>query len=1703
MVEAKFKRYLVKALKIIGWIMASFVLLFLIISLALQFSSVQTWLISKITSHVSDKVETPFTIDRVAIRFPKTVGLKGIYVEDTQGDTLLYAGSIFVDVGMLGLLNNKVNVNSVELSGIVANMTRQKPDTVYNYQFLIDAFASPPQNDTIVKSEPAEDDQENESSGAASWEIIIKNVEFNEISYRLADHFSGLDLSVVFDEFTTNLSNAKVLEEKYHLGKTLLIRPEIELIMSEASFPSVPDTMPSEIPVLDLALDQLTTNDIKFTYTSYEGTTMDIGAKYLFISPENVQIHNNLYEVDELESDQLYANFLFPETPADTTQTKPENDTASSAEENEPFVFDFSEIMDYTVRLNKLELSNSSFSMKQGDPEPSAHFDPGNISLNNIKVQLSDITVSPNELLVDVEQLAMVFSDDFQLQDFEGTINMGNNSLINIEKLTTSQSRVAFRFESTDKLLYFASNEIDNLQLDLTIDEILVQKDLAWLVPAINEYYFSWPGTQGISLKGNLSGLVSDLTIDNLTAEAPGFMKALINGQFVNLTNPDSLWIDMPKLRIEAIPGPFFANMPDSLAPTGIKLPELITLQATAKGSRQDLNLTSELLSSYGNAYLVAELKSTEENPETFTIDFSTEEFDLGKLLDQQETLPQPIGFQLTANGMGLEPESMNLEAQVAIKDLLYNYYAYQPLQFDLQLVDSTASVESHYHDEFLSFDLESSFSAFKEIPELLAKIDLNYARLQKLGFSEKDLLAKVSLKSQLVFNVDDFFSGDLIISDAAFARNGDIYEIPELTVNSVAEEASYGITLTSPFLSADYQGNISPATLSGELIHHFSGYFEMPGFSPDSISSDTLKQFDFHLTLLPHDVITQILMNQITEYDTLNLDATYNNLSNEFNLAVEWPGLEYGSMDLKDLSATVSSNSHLMQYQVGMQSFSMSNINLHQITTQGEIKKQELTYDIAFSDAEDNPLYRLAGNLMQQDSLYQMSLDHENLLLNGERWEISNENTISFGNNTLDIKNFDLRNGDKHLILLTREDEEYGNLLDAGIQEIDLGKLTDFSGNNLPALGGILNGEITVRNLFETPAFTANVTIDNFALNNDTLGNIVVKAENPEADLFDLYASVQGNITDFTLAGNYQTGESGEMDIEVDLEKLDLSPFESFTNNELTQLKGFLNGNMQIKGKPDAPEVEGHIKFVESSFLVSSINSSYFIDDQNIEFTNQNIRLRSFAIKDSDGLQANLDGLIDFSDLEMLNYDLNVKSQNFQLMDVKSGENDSYHGKILVSSDLRLHGTQALPVVEGTVKLNQGSGLTYTLPQTIPQSIGDDGIIEFIHTGDTLFYRMAAEAAAQQSTLPTFEQFDIGVNIEIDPKTDVKIIIDKYAGDFLQVKGGGVLSFGMDPGGRISLSGSYEISDGEYLLTFYDVVRRNFKIKEGSRITWTGNPMEAEMDITAVYTVKTSPANLLASSSGQNSSSSMRQQIPFIVSLMMEENLMSPQISFELDIPPEFQNAFAGSLASRISQINQNESELNKQVFSLLIIGNFLPDNPLNGMGGGGDLTSTARSSASQILTQQLNRLSDQFIRGVDINFEVESFVDYSSPEESGRTELQVEVSRNFFDERVKVTVGSNIELEDRTGRENKPGDIAGDFSIEYLVTPEGNLILKGFRTKIYDDIFEDQIYETGLSLVFSRSYNRFRDIFRKDEESFITDEPGNDNTNDSNKDD
>src|SRR5690606_13927925 len=104
--------------------------------------------------------------------------------------------------------------------------------------------------------------------------------------------------------------------------------------------------------------------------------------------------------------------------------------------------------------------------------------------------------------------------------------------------------------------------------------------------------------------------------------------------------------------------------------------------------------------------------------------------------------------------------------------------------------------------------------------------------------------------------------------------------------------------------------------------------------------------------------------------------------------------------------------------------------------------------------------------------------------------------------------------------------------------------------------------------------------------------------------------------------------------------------------------------------------------------------------------------------------------------------------------------------------------------------------------------------------------------------------------------------------------------------------------------------------------ITWTGDPLDANLDIRASYQLETSSIELLDNQIPNRTSpeyNQYRQLLPFLVHLNIRGQLTEPEISFELDMPMAERNAFGGAVYARLQDINTRESDLNKQVFALL----------------------------------------------------------------------------------------------------------------------------------------------------------------------------------------
>jgi hypothetical protein len=212
--------------------------------------------------------------------------------------------------------------------------------------------------------------------------------------------------------------------------------------------------------------------------------------------------------------------------------------------------------------------------------------------------------------------------------------------------------------------------------------------------------------------------------------------------------------------------------------------------------------------------------------------------------------------------------------------------------------------------------------------------------------------------------------------------------------------------------------------------------------------------------------------------------------------------------------------------------------------------------------------------------------------------------------------------------------------------------------------------------------------------------------------------------------------------------------------------------------------------------------------------------------------------------------------------------------------------------------------------------------------------------------------------------------------------------------------------------------------------------------------------------------------------------DLLKPDIKFRLDMKEDQQSAFDGTVYTRIKQVNSVPSELNKQVMGLLALQTFIADNPFNSVGGG-NFQTEAFSTAGNLLTRELNNFIGNSIKDVDIDIGLDIRDDYTSGSAVRRSDLKVGLAKSFNNNRLNIYVGSTFALENQNQQQDLLTGLAGDVSLEYLLTRDGRYRLKGYRVNKNDLTFNGTVVETGATFVVVLEFNKLKNAFRRKKNS------------------
>lgn len=1662
------------------------VLFVVLVVVSLQFSAVQTLLARQVVNVISGRTGTDVQIEHVGIRLPKAIDIRGIFLEDEIGDTLLYAGRLTLDVYLPGLLRNKITVNHLLVSDVHANITRIKPDSLFNYDFLLKAITGNDDNaHRVTGVDNGLHKPDTLENIASPWEYELKRIMLDNIRLRFADHHSGIDVHFQLGAFDTGFNALDPTALLFHLGDVMISDAGLLLHVQEGSVPPDPNREASAASP-DIALQKLLLENISFTFIDDQGFEFSTTLNALEVNPHMLDLQQMDFHLGSFSLDGFMADVLLPGLTADALSETHKagllNETINSdtlpKDNSDDFAFYWNEIMPVRLLADHINITDAAFVMRERVLKASGDWDDQlQMKYTELNIQMESVNITPDTVALNLQHLGFHIDDGPSLKGMSGSFNLGKGARIGQLMIETGESLLEAELATSIPVLQFSMpvdnrHKLDKLELRATIGN-----DLLAIMPAIEGLFPHGLGPD-IELSLKADGTMQQVSIKEMVVNVDNVLHAVFEETAIrNFLWTDSLFVNIPSFALTARPVLLFDKISDELKPPDIAFPDSLWLAGRFSGYPADFDLAIDIHTEFASLSASAAMNQTAEKETAWTIAASLQGEKPFAFIGQDE-LMNDLFARLEAAGTGFDIESMLANISLQLDSVCFGAYVYRGLNVSAKLDAGLIDSRAEYHDEHLSFEFINNIDLRQTHPKVLADWRVKHVNAYELGFTEELIALQTRIAADLELTSPAFFDGSIRLDDTHVLSGREVFTLDSLVIKTASRQGQFLADIRSPILHADYHGNISPADIPAALAVHINSYLEKDIFDAEIIAEPYF--FNLSLNVFPSPYLTEIILPSVTSYETINASAGFDSRTRIISLDVDIPGLDILGWQIRDLSLAADSDPEFIDFKLRASELMHQQINLTNIYATGSLQEQKLVFDLSFDDMHQEAWLGISGELLQNDDFMTISLDTD-MMVNRFYWQVREGNQLILSDSYLLAHDMVIGAADKEISLLSTDPGNVHSPLELHLKNINLGDF-DLLGDT-PIIEGLFNGKVVLNDIFGKMSFTADLLVDGIGYQGSKIGDVSLFVDNPSPDHFLVEASVSGFGNVVGLSGFYNQEDIPHMDFNLRLDQLDLSTLEALTFDQLDDMEGIISGDLRVFGELSEPDFSGTLNFDSLGFHVAFLNSRYHIPAASIGFEDQRIIFDNFDLFDQGGRQASLSGQVFVGLPDDIHFDLNLSSTNFMAMNIPKGANELFHGRMLIDTDLTLAGALSDPVLEGRLKLNQGSSFTFIVPQFMPEAIGDEGVVEFVRIHEDLFADLVLHAPEPDPIMSSFENLDMSLNIEIDPQTHVTIVIDEMAGDELSIRGGGVLSFGIDPGGRISLAGRYEINDGSYQMTFFDVRRRNFAIERGSTILWTGDPLDASLDITARYSVRTSPRELMASHSavGGQQEPAFRRQYPFDVFLNMKGDLMSPDISFRIDLPQEHRSAMDGRLQARLNEVNENESDLNKQVFALLILGSFIQDDPLAAMTAGPGISATARSSASRLLSQQLNRLSDRYIRGVELSFDIESYEDYADGQMVGRTELQMEISRDFLDDRLRITAGGNLELEDETRRQLNPADIAGDFSVEYLVTPDGRLVIKVYRERKFQDVFDGEVVENGLAVIFRQTYNRFRELFRR----------------------
>ncbi|XZF15109.1 translocation/assembly module TamB domain-containing protein [Chitinophagaceae bacterium MMS25-I14] len=1665
-----------KFLKILLYILGVLLIVIAGAVIWLQTPSGKRFVKNKALSYLRGKLKTEVQIGSIDYRLPKMIELQDVLFKDQSKDTLLSARKLRVDINMLALISKKVVVQKLELEGIRANVNRTIPDTNYNYTYIINAFTGTPKA-------PGAKDVKKANDTSSSLSFDVDKINLKDIHIRFDDYTGGMRLAL--DLATLNLSLKKVDPSKMEFGIKKLYVDGLKANFSQDTsyLPPKTDTTPSQ--PLRLAANEIEINKTSFTYNNNLSKFLfDIKLGNLLLQPKTIDLEHQLLDIKKLGISNTSIKISMGKKAAPPQNTTASPDTTSN---------------NWRVFLANNELSGISFKMDdENSPRQKSGMDYSHLNVQNLALNAEDVSYTADTISGDIKHFTAREQSGFNLYELRTRFAYhSKGAYLRNLFLQTDQTILRDYLEIGYPSLASLRTRMQDMQLKVNLQKSIVGfKDLLVFVPTLQQQEFFRKNRNGhLKLEATLLGTLGNLDIKKMYIAGLGRTEAMINGKLRGLPESNNLVYDLNIQKLQSS-----RNDLEALLPAGVqqqfRLPDAFGITGHVTGTIKDYHTQLMLVSTDGNAYINGfVMMSPGKNRERYDMYLRADRLNLGRILKKEDQMGA-VTANLTVKGYSFDVKTMTASVQGAVQSASFNGYTYNHIQLKGNVARKQGKLDLTSADPNLRMALNATASFREKYPAILADLNIDSADLQKLKLYDDQFKLRAKIHADIPVLNMDYPQATVVINHPTMLLENKRYFLDSMyLVSAPGADSSQHIELHTKIAQARIEGH-TPLSRIGDIIQehisrHYAALHQTPPAGKQkgtAVASKTKlpASYDLSVNAVVQDgPMLHAFLPDLKVIDTVHIDATIN--PQKLTLNAGLARLVYGNNHIRGVQVNVDETDSALTYKAYVRKFSQSKIQLVNTSVSGQVNNNLITANVNIKDDANKDRFALSATLQQQGKDNVLELGNH-LLLDYKEWTVASPNKIVFASAGFYIQNFAISSNDES-ISINSESPTYNAPLTASIKNFHLADITKMISKSDTLLAdGTLNGDVKLQQIKPEMMLQAQLQIKDLAVLRDTIGDLTVNAHNTDASTINTDVALKGHDNDITIKGNYymQPVSGNSFELTLALNALSLKSVEGLAMGQIKNSSGYLRGQLQVKGTTAAPAITGELRTDQLVTTVSMLNADYHMPSEKITLSQKGLTFNNFNILDSAGNKLTISGDIVTQDMSNITLDLSVKARQWRVLHSTAKDNKIFYGDVYLTTNINITGDATAPDIDGNLNILKGTAFTFVLPEKNPDVENTEGIVSFIDQRDTDRYKVLQPTTDTIKRVALSVGSDVNVNIGIDREAEFNIIIDQGTGDYVKVKGEAALNASVTPGGDLGLTGSYDLKSGAYQLN-YNTLKRKFNIQSGSTIIFSGDPLDATLDITAVYTANASPYDLVEKQVPDPSQLNYyKQRLPFDVDLKLTGAIMQPSIGFDIQLPDNRTYRLSTDgvdlVRGRLTQLRNEPSEMNKQVFALLLLNRFVGEDPF-ASSSGTSAEFLAKQSVSRFISDQLNQYASSLIKGVDLNLDLQSSEDYTTGQRQERTDLNISASKQLLNDRLTVTVGNDFELSgpQSTGGDQHISGIPGNLSADYKLSADGKYTVRAYRTDQDAGALEGYVTETGINFIVSLDYNKFKNLFHK----------------------